>query len=51
LANKGIDQKFGGRAVNRAIQDQIEDLVSKKIINGEAKAGSKIIITEKDLNM
>lgn len=49
LVEKGSDPEFGGRSVNRAVQNEIEDLVAKKIISGEAKAGSKIEITKEEL--
>ena len=49
LAEKGNDPEFGGRAINRAVQDQIENLVSKKIISGKAKPGSKIEIKKEEL--
>lgn len=50
LVEKGSDPEFGGRSVNRAVQNIIEDIVAKKIISGEVKAGSKLEITQSDLS-
>ncbi len=49
LVEKGSNPQFGGRSINRAIQNEIENLVAKKIVSGEAKAGSKIEITKEEL--
>jgi ATP-dependent Clp protease ATP-binding subunit ClpA len=49
LVEKGSDPEFGGRSINRAIQNDIENLVAKKIVSGEAKPGSKIEITSTEL--
>jgi len=49
LVEKGSDPEFGGRSINRAIQNEIENLVAKKIISGESKAGSKIEIKREEL--
>lgn len=49
LVEKGGDPKFGGRSINRAIQNDIENIIAKKIINGEAKPGSKIEIKKEEL--
>jgi ATP-dependent Clp protease ATP-binding subunit ClpC len=49
LVEKGNDPKFGGRSINRAVQDQIEDLIAKKITSGEVQPGSKIEIKREEL--
>ena len=49
LVEKGSDPQFGGRSINRAIQSQIEDLVARKIVSGQAKPGSKIEIKKEEL--
>lgn len=49
LAEKGSDPQFGGRSINRIIQDKIEDLVAKKIVSGEIGPGSKIEIKKEEL--
>jgi len=35
LANKGYDQQYGARPLNRAIQKYLEDLVAEEILKGE----------------
>ena len=49
LVEKGSDPQFGGRSINRAIQNEIEDLVARKIVSGQAKPGSKIEIKKEEL--
>ena len=49
LVEKGGDPQFGGRSINRAIQNEIEDLVARKIVSGEAKPGSRIEIKREEL--
>lgn len=49
LVEKGSDPQFGGRAINRAIQNEIEDLIARKIVSGKAKPGSKIEIKREEL--
>ncbi|MEK7669574.1 MAG: AAA family ATPase [Patescibacteria group bacterium] len=50
LVEKGSDPQFGGRSINRAIQNEIEDLIARKIVSGKAKPGSKIEIKREELN-
>ena len=40
---------MGGRSINRAIQNEIEDLVARKVVSGQAKPGSKIEIKKEEL--
>ncbi len=49
LVEKGSDPQFGGRSINRAIQNEIEDLIARKIVSGQAKPGSKIEIKKEEL--
>lgn len=42
LVQKGSDPKFGARPMNRAIQNELEQLIAEKIINGEVTAGSHV---------
>jgi len=49
LVEKGSDPEFGGRSINRAIQNQIENIISRKIVSGQAKPGSKIEIKKEEL--
>jgi len=49
LVEKGSDPQFGGRSINRAIQNEIEDFIARKIVSGQAKPGSKIEIKRDEL--
>jgi ATP-dependent Clp protease ATP-binding subunit ClpB len=49
LVEKGSDPQFGGRSINRAIQNNIENIIAKKIVSGQAKPGSKIEIKREEL--
>lgn len=49
LVEKGSDPEFGGRSINRFIQEKIEDLIARKIVSGEAKPGTKIEIKRGEL--
>jgi ATP-dependent Clp protease ATP-binding subunit ClpA len=44
------DKEFGARAINRLLQEKVEDLLAKKIISGEIKAGDKFEIKELDIS-
>ncbi|WP_344098691.1 ATP-dependent Clp protease ATP-binding subunit [Myceligenerans crystallogenes] len=44
LAEKGYDPVLGARPLKRAIQREIEDTLSEKILFGELKAGQTIVI-------
>ncbi len=41
LAQKGYDPEFGARPLQRAIQDQLEGLISKALLEGKLNRGSK----------
>lgn len=45
----GMDPQFGARPMNRAIQDKVEQIIARKIIEGSAKAGSKIELSAAEL--
>lgn len=49
LVEKGSDPQFGARSINRAVKNIVEDIVSRKILEGKVKAGDKIEITPEDL--
>lgn len=49
LVEKGASHQFGARSINRAIQNEIENLVAKKIVGGEVAPGGKIEIKRQDL--
>lgn len=42
IAKEGFDQQFGARPLRRYIQDNIEDLLSAKILKNEIQRGSTI---------
>jgi len=44
IADKGYDEKFGARPLNRAIQKHIEDPLAEEIINSSLVAGDTINI-------
>ncbi|MCU0367939.1 MAG: ATP-dependent Clp protease ATP-binding subunit [Cyclobacteriaceae bacterium] len=43
IAEKGYDQQFGARPLNRAIQKYLEDPVAEEILKGEVTEGGTII--------
>ena len=43
--------EFGGRAIQRVIQDTVEDVVSKKIIQGDVLKGGTITISKQDMSL
>jgi len=42
LANKGYDQQYGARPLNRAIQKYLEDAIAEEILKGELTEGDVI---------
>ena len=49
IAEKGFDQKYGARPLNRAIQKYIEDLIAENVVSNTIKDGDSISIdTDKD---
>ena len=51
ISSEGSDQEFGARPLQRFIQDNIEDLISKKILMDEIKRGDKINVTTNDMGV
>jgi ATP-dependent Clp protease ATP-binding subunit ClpA len=49
LVKVGSDPAFGARPINRAIQDQVEETIARKLISGDIKPGSEVVLTEADL--
>jgi ATP-dependent Clp protease ATP-binding subunit ClpC len=43
LSDKGYDQQFGARPLNRAIQKYLEDSVAEEILKGDVEAGGTIV--------
>lgn len=44
IAKSGFDPVYGARPLRRAIQNQIEDMLSEKIIDGELGSGDNVTI-------
>ena len=44
LVDMGYDQSLGARPMRRTIQREIEDVLSEKILFGELKAGSLVVV-------
>ncbi|MDA1269034.1 MAG: ATP-dependent Clp protease ATP-binding subunit, partial [Bacteroidetes bacterium] len=42
LANKGFDQQYGARPLNRAIQKYLEDAIAEEILKGDVSEGDVI---------
>ena len=53
IAENGFDPAYGARPLRRAIQSEIEDMLSEKIIDGDVKPGDAIIVDadEKGFNV
>ncbi|MFA5888610.1 MAG: AAA family ATPase [Candidatus Paceibacterota bacterium] len=49
LVEKGSDPAFGARPINRAIQDNVEEIIARKLISGDVKPGSQITISKEEL--
>jgi ATP-dependent Clp protease ATP-binding subunit ClpC len=45
IADKGFDEKYGARPLNRAIQKYVEDPLAEPIINSEIEEGDTILIS------
>ena len=48
LAEKGFDNKYGARPLNRAIQKYIEDLVAENVVDNTLKEGDSLLIDKSD---
>ena len=47
VAKAGYDPQFGGRPLERAIQDEVEQVLADRILEGKLKAGDTIAYTDK----
>ena len=47
IADKGFDQAYGARYLERAIQKMLEDPLAEEILQGRFGEGSKIRVTKK----
>ncbi|MGE3759905.1 MAG: AAA family ATPase [Pseudobdellovibrionaceae bacterium] len=48
LGNRGFDPLFGARPLKRVVQSELLNVIAKKIISGEFKAGTKISVDAKN---
>ena len=48
LARKGFDPKYGARPLRRAIQNQVEDAVAERMLEGGLKEGGTARLTVTD---
>ena len=48
IVNKGYDYKYGARPLRRTIQNEIEDVLAEKILEGKVKFGNRVKVTLKD---
>lgn len=46
----GTDPKFGARPMNRAIQEKVEEVVARKLIEGTIVKGQKLELSKEDLS-
>ena len=44
LAEKGYDQKYGARPLNRAIQKYVEDLIAENVVSNTIKEGDTLLL-------
>ncbi len=48
LAREGFDETYGARPLRRAIQRQVEDLLSEELLRGKISRGDRVIIDARD---
>ena len=47
IADKAYDPKYGARPLRRKIQDEIEDPLAEKLLDGSIRRGDEVIVTTK----
>ena len=47
----GTDPSFGARPMNRAIQEQVEQVIADKLVRGEIKEGSRVEFSPEDFSV
>lgn len=50
LSDKGYDQQYGARPLNRAIQKYLEDPVAEEILKGDAQVGDTLLADHQEGN-
>ena len=48
IADKGFDESYGARPLRRAIQSEIEDVLSEKMLEGSVKENSSVVCSYSD---
>ena len=48
IVDKGYDEKYGARPLRRTIQNDIEDALAEKILEGTVKQGNRVLVSVKD---
>ena len=48
IAEKGFDPKFGARPLKRAVQTEMEDVLSEELLQGRVKKDSTVVCSLKD---
>ena len=48
IADKGFDENYGARPLRRAIQSEIEDALSEKMLEGSIKENSEVVCSYSD---
>ena len=48
IADKGFDENYGARPLRRAIQSEIEDALSEKMLEGSVKENSNVVCSYSD---
>ena len=44
ISEKGFDQNYGARPLRRAIQNNVEDVISEAILDGKVQSGKKSVV-------
>jgi ATP-dependent Clp protease ATP-binding subunit ClpA len=47
ISKVGFDDTYGARPIKRAIQDQVEDLISEEVLNGSVVEGKQYSLSVK----
>ncbi|MBT9780128.1 AAA domain-containing protein [Clostridium sp. MCC353] len=50
LIDKGYDEKYGARPLRRTIQNQLEDKLAEEILDGNVKAGDRVLVDKDEKN-
>ena len=50
IIEKGYDPIFGARSIKHFVQDKIEDILAKKIVEGEVSGGEELELKPEDID-